>query len=85
MQMGISHLRYTMEICMTGENERIELSEEELRKFVVRAIGRVFHNIIDTFETHDIDKIPIDWMRDYIDNIVETFPYILPEDIQRDK
>jgi len=70
---------------MTGKNDIVYLTEEELRKYVIKAIGRTFHRIIDTFESHHEDTIPIEWIRDYIDDVIETFPRIVPEDIKKDK
>ena len=69
---------------MTGKKDNIlYLTEEELRMYVVKAIGRTFHRIIDTFETHEEATIPIAWMRDYIDDVIETYPRIVPEDIKK--
>ena len=70
--------------AMTGKKDNIlYLTEDELRRFVVKAIGRTFHRIIDTFETHEEAMIPIEWMRDYIDDVIETYPRIVPEDIKK--
>ena len=73
---------------MTGkthkENEWVYLTEDEIWKFVTKAIGRVMYNVIETYEDHEEEWISTKWLRDYTDDIVETFPRGRPDDFKKD-
>ncbi len=58
------------------------VSEDQIWKFVTKAIGRVMYNVIETYEDHEEEWISTKWLRDYTDDIVATFPRIIPSDIE---
>jgi len=62
-----------------------KISEDNVWEFTTKSILRCFYDVIATYEAHNEDMIPIDWLRDYVDNIAITFPRIHAEALLKKK
>ena len=74
---------------MTGkkhnDKEWLYVTEDDIWKFVIKSIGRVMYNIIETYEDHEEEWVSTKWLRDYTDDIIATFPRVTPEDLGTNK
>jgi len=48
--------------------------ENTVWELVTKAITRVLYDAIATHEAHGLNYIPVDWLRDYCDDIAINFP-----------
>ena len=62
-----------------------KITENNVWEFTTKSILRCFYDVIATYEAHHEDHIPIDWLRDYVDNIAITFPRINAEQLMKKK
>ncbi len=60
-----------------------EINESNVWEFTTKSILRCFYDVIATYEAHNESLIPVDWLRDYVDNIAITFPRINAEQLLR--
>lgn len=60
-----------------------KFTEDEVWEFCTKSITRVLYDIIATHEVFDEQFIPVDWLRDYADDLAIQFPRIKKEDISR--
>ena len=51
-------------------------NEDEVWELVTKAITRLMYDMIATYEAHGKDTIPVDWIRDYTDDIAVNFPRV---------
>jgi len=62
------------------EDKTVKLyTEDECWSMVTRAIVRMMYDMIATHEAHGKKEIPVDWIRDYTDDIAINFPRIQDE------
>lgn len=66
---------YTREevLFMLSEMQRGLYSREQVVKICSKAITRSIYDVIATFESHERDHIPVDWLRDYADDVGINF------------
>jgi hypothetical protein len=65
---------------MPLDREEKLYTEDQVWKFVTKAITRTLYDAIATHEAHGQHTIEVDWLRDYTDNIAVTFPRISPDE-----
>ena len=61
------------------ENEWIHITEDEIWKFVTKSITRILYDIIETYDDHEEQFVPVGWIRDYADDIAVSFPRVTPD------
>ena len=58
---------------MLTEMQRGLYSREQLVKICSKSITRSIYDVIATFEAYKRDHIPVDWLRDYADDVGINF------------
>ena len=71
------------DIKKVADHEWLQITEDQLYKFVTRSIARCFHDVIATHEAHESEFVPIPWLRDYADDLAMNFPRITPSMIRK--